>query len=68
MDELSIEEKFQNTIKGASLDVYRGVVKRKHIQRDWEDKKDFYEKNQYNSEAFMRLYFQISIYLKNYMV
>ena len=42
MDELSIEEKFQNTIKGASLDVYRGVVKRKHIQRDWEDKKDFY--------------------------
>jgi hypothetical protein len=42
MDELSIEETFQNTIKGASLDVYRGVVKRKHIQRDWREKKDFY--------------------------
>jgi hypothetical protein len=42
MDELSIEETFQNTIKGASLEVYRGVVKRKHIQRDWREKKDFY--------------------------
>jgi hypothetical protein len=42
MDELSIEEIFQNTIKGAPLDVYRGVVKRKHIQRHWQDKKDFY--------------------------
>ena len=42
MDELSIEEKFQNTIKGASLDVYRGVVKRKHILRNWQEKKDFY--------------------------
>jgi len=42
MDELSIEEIFQNTIKSASLDVYRGVVKRKHIQRDWREKKDFY--------------------------
>ena len=42
MDELSIEEKFQKTIKGASLDVYRGVVKRKHIVKDWQEKKDFY--------------------------
>lgn len=37
-----LEEKFQNTTKGASLDVYRGVVKRKHIQKNWQDKKDFY--------------------------
>ena len=42
MDDISIEETFRNTIKGASLDVYRGVAKRKHIQRDWQDKKDFY--------------------------
>ena len=42
MDELSIEEKFQKTIKGASIDVYRGVVKRKHIVKDWQEKKDFY--------------------------
>ena len=42
MDDISIEETFRNTIKGASLDVYRGVAKRKHIQRDWQEKKDFY--------------------------
>jgi hypothetical protein len=42
MDEISIEEKFQKTIKGASIDVYRGVVKRKHIVKDWQEKKDFY--------------------------
>ena len=42
MDELSIEEIFQNTIKDTSLAVYRGVAKRKHIQRDWQEKKDFY--------------------------
>jgi hypothetical protein len=42
MDELSIEEIFQNTIKDASTEVYRGVAKRKHIQRDWQEKKDFY--------------------------
>jgi len=42
MDELSIEDMFRKTIKDESLDVYRGVVKRKHIQRDWKDKKDFY--------------------------
>ena len=42
MDELSIEEKFQKTIKGVSIDVYRGVVKRKHIVKDWQEKKDFY--------------------------
>jgi len=42
MDDLSIEEIFEKTIKGASLGVYRGVVKRKHIQRDWQNKKDFY--------------------------
>jgi len=42
MDELSIEEKFQKTIKDTSIDVYRGVVKRKHIVKDWQEKKDFY--------------------------
>jgi hypothetical protein len=42
MDDISIEEIFRNTIKGASLDVYRGVVKRKHILRNWQEKKDFY--------------------------
>lgn len=42
MSDMLLEEKFQNTIKGASLDVYRGVVKRKHIQKNWQDKKDFY--------------------------
>jgi hypothetical protein len=42
MDDLSIEEIFEKTIKGTTLGVYRGVVKRKHIQRDWQNKKDFY--------------------------
>jgi hypothetical protein len=42
MDDLSIEEIFEKTIKGTSLGVYRGVVKKKHIQRDWQNKKDFY--------------------------
>lgn len=42
MSDLLLEEMFQKTIKGTSLDVYRGVVKRKHIQKNWQDKKDFY--------------------------
>jgi hypothetical protein len=42
MNELSVEEIFQNTIKDGSRDVYRGVAKRKYIQQHWHDKKDFY--------------------------
>ena len=42
MSDLSLEEVFQKSVKGTSLDVYRGVVKRKYIQQHWQDKKDFY--------------------------
>ena len=36
------EELFQNSIPGTVPSVFRGVVKRKHIQQHWQDKKDFY--------------------------
>jgi len=36
------EELFQNSIPGIVPSVFRGVVKRKHIQHHWQDKKDFY--------------------------
>jgi hypothetical protein len=36
------EELFRNSISGPVPSVFRGVVKRKHIQQHWRDKKDFY--------------------------
>ena len=39
MDE-SLEGYFSQTVPG--VDVYSGIVKRKHIQKNWQDKKDFY--------------------------
>lgn len=39
MDE-SLEEVFRQTMSG--VDVYRGIVKRKYIQQNWQNKKDFY--------------------------
>jgi hypothetical protein len=39
MDE-SLEGYFGQTVPG--IDVYSGIVKRKHIQKNWQDKKDFY--------------------------
>ena len=36
------EELFRKSIPGSPPSVFRGVVKRKHIQQHWQDKKDFY--------------------------
>ena len=36
------EELFRKSIPGSSPSIFRGVVKRKHIQQHWQDKKDFY--------------------------
>jgi hypothetical protein len=36
------EELFRNSIPGTAPSIFRGVVKRKHIQQHWQDKKDFY--------------------------
>ena len=36
------EELFRKSIPGTPPSVFRGVVKRKHIQQHWQDKKDFY--------------------------
>jgi hypothetical protein len=36
------EELFRKSIPGTPPSVFRGVVKRKHIQQHWRDKKDFY--------------------------
>ena len=36
------EELFKNSIPGTAPSIFRGVVKRKHIQKHWQDKTDFY--------------------------
>jgi hypothetical protein len=36
------EELFRKSISGVAPSIFRGVVKRKHIQQHWQDKKDFY--------------------------
>jgi hypothetical protein len=36
------EELFRKSIPGVVPPIFRGVVKRKHIQQHWRDKKDFY--------------------------
>jgi hypothetical protein len=36
------EELFRKSIPGSPPSIFRGVVKRKHIQQHWQDKKDFY--------------------------
>jgi hypothetical protein len=36
------EELFKNSIPGVAPSIFRGIVKRKHIQQHWQDKKDFY--------------------------
>jgi hypothetical protein len=36
------EELFRKSIVGSPPSIFRGVVKRKHIQQHWHDKKDFY--------------------------
>jgi hypothetical protein len=36
------EELFGKSIPGETPSIFRGVVKRKHIHRHWQDKKDFY--------------------------
>jgi len=36
------EELFRKSITGLAPPIFRGVVKRKHIQQHWQDKKDFY--------------------------
>ena len=36
----SLEDFFSQTVPG--IDVYRGIVKGKHIHQHWQDKKDFY--------------------------
>jgi hypothetical protein len=36
------EELFRKSIPGSSPSIFRGVVKRKHIQQHWKDNKDFY--------------------------
>jgi len=36
------EELFRKSIPGTAPSIFRGVVKRKHIQQHWQDKKDFY--------------------------
>jgi hypothetical protein len=36
------EELFRKSIPGSSPSIFRGVVKRKHIQQHWQDKKEFY--------------------------
>jgi hypothetical protein len=36
------EEVFRKSIAGVAPSIFRGVVKRKHIQQHWQDKKDFY--------------------------
>jgi hypothetical protein len=42
MDDILLEEIFQKSIKGPVPDVYRGVVKKTHIQQSWHNKTDFY--------------------------
>jgi hypothetical protein len=36
------EEVFRKSILGQTPSIFRGVVKRKHIQKHWQDKTDFY--------------------------
>jgi hypothetical protein len=36
------EEVFRKSIPGQAPPIFRGVVKRKHIQQHWQDKNDFY--------------------------
>jgi len=36
------EELFRKSIPNSPPSIFRGVVKRKHIQQHWQDKKDFY--------------------------
>jgi len=36
------EELFKKSIPGTPPSIFRGVVKRKHIQKHWQDKTDFY--------------------------
>jgi hypothetical protein len=36
------EDLFRKSIPGSSPSIFRGVVKRKHIQQHWQDKKEFY--------------------------
>ena len=36
------EDLFRKSISGSPPSIFRGVVKRKHIQQHWQDKKDFY--------------------------
>ena len=36
------QELFRNSIPGVAPSIFDGIVKRKHIHKHWEEKKDFY--------------------------